>query len=422
MSVFYREEKKIAVPLALFFLLIFLTGLSFTIKHIKTTATQAQKTTTGAVDITNLTNHAVSIAWKTAEKEIGWVVYGESKNGLNETGFDDRDTNKRKNSYRNHQVTLKNLKEQRNYFFKIVSDKRVITSGNNSPFTFRTTISFKPQHKLQPAFGKVVNKNGTPVAYGLVMLKIDGAHPLSTLTKTTGEWLIPLYYLVDRTTGQPFFANEKTPALIELTNDEGETARVTTTISTLSPLPKTIIIGQQIELQEDTTRVLAESTNLVSNVVRPIDIIFPKANSVIPGRRPLIKGVAQPSQKLTLTLKSASRQPQVFEIAADSEGIWTLTIPYDLPEENHVLTVKTPDRNGQLRTVKRAFAIAKSGQSVLGQATPEATVTQLPSPTTSPAEALPATPPPPVTGVNDLSLSLFGAGLLIVGLGFLLIL
>lgn len=426
MHVFYRQEKKIAAPLALLFLIIILTGLSITIKKIKSTIIQAQKTKSFTVTISNLTNHSASIIWQGFTKETGWAIYGKNKNSLINISFDDRNELDQKNKYLNHHATLKNLEENTNYFFQIVSDKQIVNTGDNTPFFLKTTPKFDLKQNLPPAFGKIINKNGLPVKDGLVILTIDGAYPLSALTKASGEWLIPLYYLIDQKTGQSLSDTGETAVVLTITNDEGQKAQAHTTLKNISFLSKTMTIGQKLEFKEEKTNVLSSSTETMNPPNQIIDIIFPKENAVIPGRRPFFKGIASPQTTINLTIKSINNKPiETFDVATDKDGVWNFSMPYDLTPESYILQVKTLDENGNANIISRQFALAKSGEAILGEATPSATLSQAPSPTMQPTPTIivktTSIPTPPVTGVNDLSLPLLGAGFMIIGIGFILI-
>lgn len=424
----YHQEKKIATPIALAILIILLIAIAVSIQKIKTTATRAQTSTIAGIEITNITANSASIVWHTPQKTTGWVVWDENKENLSERAFDDRDGVKQTSSYTLHYVTIKNLAENTTYFFNILSNNQKKTAPDHAPFFFKTSARYTIQNSIKPAFGKVINTNGEPVANGLVLLKIDGAVPLSTLTKTTGEWLIPLYYLYNSKTGQTLIPTPETPLSIEIYNDLNQFASVTTTVAHVSPVPQTTVIGQKYRFQEETTNVLGNTNINPSSNTPPtiIAIIFPKEAAIIPGRRPLIKGTAPPGTVITLTIRPRLKKTilQSASVKSDSDGIWTFIPSFNLPEENHTVTITATDITGQLVSKTRSFTIAQSGSAVLGEATPEAslTPTSLPSvlsPTLQPTAAKTPTPSAPVTGIADFSLPLIGTGLLILGAGFL---
>lgn len=410
-----------------------LVSVSFSVQKIKTISTRANNSIPGAITITNITDNSATITWITDTKTIGWIIYGENHHTVTRQAFDDRDVAHQKNKYKLHHVTLKNLKENNTYFFKIVHNTASHTSSNDLP-SFKTSSHFSLQESIKPAFGKSINTNGSPVGDGIVFLKIEGAIPLSTLTKSTGEWLIPLYYLINKKTYKPFTLTYETPLTIEIRNENDETASMTTTISQISPLPQTIVMGEKNEYREEKTNVLSTTTTTVSPPLTDFDIIFPKENAVIPGKQPLIKGIAPPESLIIVHLakkkpssKSASAKPAAYTInvKSDKEGIWTVIPTYHLSEEEYSITITTHDADGKIMAKTRTFTIAKSGESVLGEATPEATITQVITPTTlptiQPSIIATNTSSPPVTGVTNVPIPIIGIGLLVIGIGFIIL-
>lgn len=434
MHVFYREEKKIAAPLAFIILLLMLIGLAFGINQIKTSA-RSQKITLDQMELTNLTDHSITLVFKTPAKEIAWVAYGDKENNLNQLRFDDRDNADQKKAYFYHYVTLKNLQERSDYFFKIITQKGMAESYGDKPFTFTTTARFQNLTGLKPAFGKIIQKNQSPLADGLVLLTLQGIYPLSALTTNNGEWLIPLSYLVKHDGSALSSIPSDEPVTIRGLTDAGETAQITTTIAHLSPIPQTMVIGQTIALPEEKTQVLSESTNIAPTVLPTISFLFPKDKALIPGKKPLFKGTALPEKEVSLMIASLTRKKIPVlrtTIRTDKEGVWSFTPSENLAEETYQISLKTIDENNKDVVIDRTFSIAKSGEAVLGEATPSATITITQTPSSPPTPLILATPSsspttvvqtpvPPVAGLTDRSVAFLGGALLIVGLGLLLI-
>lgn len=421
MPVFYRTEKKIASPLALILLVVILISTAFAIQTMKTLRTKADTTFFNEIEVTNITDSNATIIWKTNMKTKGWIQYGTNKNTLTSFAFDDRDTANHRSTYIHHHATLKHLNKNSNYYFNITSTQDINTSTNHTPFSFKTSAGLSLRKGIKPAFGKSINTNGSPLVDAIALLKVNGAITLSTLTKTTGEWLIPLFSLLDKKTYQSLDFTDTTPVTIEIRNEDDEKAVFTTTIGQVSPVSETIVMGQNKEFIEEKTNVLADFTALSPPKKTAIDIIFPKNNAIIPGKRPLIKGTALPLSEVIMTVHSPTSQ-HTYTLKTTQDGIWSFTLPYSLPEETHTLTITTHDANNATVTKTRIFTIAKSGESVLGEATPEATITQISlSPTTQPTTIPTHGPSPPVTGDIPLSIPLIGSGLLILGLGFVML-
>lgn len=454
---FYRQEKKIATPIAFLFLLIvfFITyfamkKLPIFFKKLPAVSIKAKDNTVEKIEITNLANNSVSIFWKTQQKETGWVIYGENKDILDMTSSDSRDSTSEKKYYLIHYAVLKDLKENKTYFFKIITNKGVFSSFNNAPFEFTTSSEFNRTTDLKPAFGKVINKNGKPVSGGVVILRISGVYSLSALTSDAGEWLIPLYFLKTYDAKNFLLPSPDTLTTIESINNEGEMSLVTTTLKNISPLPQTIVIGINFQFKEEKTNVLSTSTAENSadlDKINDVDIIFPKENAVIAGKKPIFKGTARPFEKIKVVIsQKLNKNTRQFEIYANDKGIWNLTVPYSFNPGDYNIFIETKDKKNKTVKVNHNFAILKSGESVLGEATPEATITlsapsvapsatlpPIPSPTlgviisptiTSPKETETSTPVlsevPPQTGINFIPFSIMGVVLIMAGLGFLI--
>ena len=128
--------------------------------------------------------------------------------------------------------------------------------------------------------------------------------------------------------------------------------------------------------------------------------------------------------------------PQSGKVTVGDDGTWSWRPPKVLEAGIHNLSIQGNDDNGNLITVTRKFIILKSGEAVLGESTPSASLTPSPiasptlnltpiisqtvSPTTIPT-SIPITTPiptsteiptrPPTSGVAGITLILVGIGL-----------
>lgn len=139
--------------------------------------------------ITNLSDNSFTISWKTNQKTLGFVSYGETES-LGETALDERESTKRESRFTHH-VTLKNLDGEKLYFFKINSGSDSF-DNNGKPFSQKTApIASDPPPLAETVFGKVISSEGIPTRESIVYLNIPGATTLSTYSKE-GNWLITL--------------------------------------------------------------------------------------------------------------------------------------------------------------------------------------------------------------------------------------
>lgn len=411
-DIYLKRDKKIPTLLAI--LIACFVGLFFIRLFTQTAVpSKAEKKTVKRLEITNISSNQTAIYWQTDRKTVGWLLYGDKENRVNIPVYDDRDLLQNKLGYMNHYVTVKHLKENQTYFFKLVNDNKLEDNGN-LPFTFKTRENEKDFKGRNPAYGKVIQANGLPLENAVVILRVEKDSLFSSLSKSTGEWLIPL-------NGITTSADEK--VTIEIIGEQ-ENSQVVTDLSNVSPLPQTIIIGKNFDFTSSNDVLSATSMTAPSSTNKEIDILYPRENALIPGYMPLIKGMAVPNSDVIITVQSSTILTS--RVKADNKGLWSLNLPSSLSPGDHTITIKTLDRTGNQVTLQRKFFIAKNGEQVLGSATPEGTITEspeTPTPTTgvymSPTQ--PLTPTPPVSG-NNITIPFAGAAsLIIVGLGLMLV-
>ncbi len=113
----------------------------------------------------------------------------------------------------------------------------------------------------------------------------------STLTKSTGEWLIPLNYKK---------LSSSSKIKIEIISESNQISTIITNIDKISPLPKTVIIGKNYDFIQEDKVLSATSEISTTGEKKDVEIIYPKEDAVIPGRIPLIKGLAPPNSTVIL--------------------------------------------------------------------------------------------------------------------------
>jgi hypothetical protein len=442
-------HKKNSLPTILGFVFVFLTAVFMSkIFLVSTDYSKASTKTAKRVEIVNVSPTQISILWQTDQKEAGWIVYGESENNENKFAFDEKDLNTIKNkkgSYIVHLATLKELSPNKKYYFKIITDNsKIITQPNGKSFVFIT-----PQNGLNnvlnvsPAFGKIFDTNSIePLINSYIILTVGEGYPLLTQIKSTGDgsWLIPLNRIYRKSDRNILTVSNKDKIVVEILNSKGDLMTISTIKSRVSPLPQTLVFEKDKNLsfiEEDN--VLSASSNLGTKSEMGIEIIYPKENSIIPGKIPLIKGVAIPFSTIEISVNSKKVYSAV--IKADIKGNWSYLLPENLELGQHTISIKTKDKAGKEITLVRKFTmVAQQGNEgkVLGTASgePELLPTDSPTPTqiitntptpipsfTPVPTIVPATPTPNELkrAGNNFSGTIFsGLGLIIVGGGILL--
>ena len=379
----------------------------------------ATKKTIRNLKIVNLASTQAGIYWQTETKELGSMIYGKSENNLQNLIYDERDIQDNKGAYINHYILLKNLVANSRYYFKIVSNNTLIGSSNNQPFQFQTPADSKSNSKMSLVYGKAVAKNGLGLENAVVILNVDGVYPLFALTKPTGEWLIPGIQLFEQNSNASKTVLQNDKISIEILSEDSQKSQIITDLKHLNPIPETILIGKDYQFTSEE-KVLAAKTSVQATKATTVDIdmIFPKEGAIIDGAFPLIKGLAIVDNEILVTIKSnkVNQIVSVTKTKADKNGTWMVSAPIKLVSGNYSVEATSKNASGENTTLKRSFTIAKSGEQVKGEATPEAEVPTA----TNPPTAEPTSSAAPTSGFNPGNLIVSSAALIILGFGLLL--
>lgn len=433
-------------------------GFIYTTKY--SPSTRASQSTSLEHEIVNTSAKQVSIFWQTDESEQGSVLYGTTPDKLESIGLDDRDKSENRTKLKLHLVSLKNLQPNKEYFYKIVAGNTIYTQAEGKPYSFKTPNTVPPSSNAKPAYGKVSYASGKAVEGAIVKLFFEEGVPIYTVTKSSGEWLVPLQNVYSKNLTTTLQIGENTPVTIDVIAEDLSKTRIKSVMKKSSPLPQTIVLGTNYDFTQDenvlpafTSRAAEETSD------KEIDILFPRQDSVIPGFQPLIKGKGIPNQRVQLELNS--RPVFRFSTRANEEGNWIVNVPRPLPPGEYSLTLLAKSSSNEDVVIVRSFTLAKSGEQVLAEATGPAnlTPTVLPTeePTATPEPSLdpsptieatasptitaspsatiaatgsgtvvptyfPITPAPPVTGTNGILYTVISIGLLVVGGGVMLLL
>lgn len=380
----------------------------------------------------NIMQSQAGIYWQTVKPAIGWVMYGESAGDITHVARDEREVGDSKLSAQHHYVLIRNLKPNTQYYYKIVSDNSIVLDPKTGkPFEITTATRNDVGANIKPAYGQVMLANGQPANDAFVFLTVENAYPLLTLTKITGEFLIPLQTVTSQVSNSAIILADSDKVHLRIVSDSGE-SNITANVKSLSPLPQTILMGSSYSfpVRDNVLGVSAVPTKGKELVnLEKGGILFPKDNTFMPVKRPLIKGLADPNSLVSIILtQTQPRKSATYSLRADASGGWKLTLDRDLSPGEYMIDA-TVQFGGQNIKDKRAFNITKSGQ-VLGESaisTPSATLaptvvasSPAPSVTVQPTYPVSTTPTPPVTGFNVIPITIISAGLVVVGLGVIL--
>lgn len=395
-------------------LILFIVFLFTILATVKKSSLMISGAEIKMIEVTNLRPIQATVVWQSSKKEAGSIVYGEQKDKLVKTALDDRDVSEKKNNYQNHYVTVRDLKPDTTYFFKI--------NPGGKDFFFKTPVFSASKNNFNQFFSKVIKTNLVPERNALVLLYIDTVTPLSALTKDSGEWLIPLNSFYEKDSLKEKILAGKEKVRIEIYSEDNEKSTINTYLNKLSTLSETIIMAKNYNFAENEN-VLSASTSISEENKNKVEIIYPQEKAIIPGRIPLIQGVGVPNKEFDIVLNS--NKTFSAKVMSNSQGKWSYLPPENLELGPHNITVTTVDFDGKKTVLTRSFTVISNETTegkVLGVASGEPTIYQLPSPTTAEITPVAINPTTPVTGGADFSNLLLGSfSFFAVGLGLILI-
>lgn len=444
-------KSELRMPTLVGILLLFFSlGVTvFLFKNIRSLLGRANPAAIPSeIKITNLTDNGFTVSWITSAEVNGSVNFGEDES-LGNIALDDRDqVSSETTASSTHHVTLRYLKPQTDYYFKIISASDTF-DNNGRPYVVTTAPVIEGSSQLlNPAHGTVQKSDQTPADGAIVYLSLPNSTLLSTIVRSSGNWLITLSTartadLVNFITTQ---GNEKMEIFVQA-GKEG-TAQVLTTFLDSSPVPqitlgKTYNFASKADLTSSPTptpfglltptptpapTVSPTSTPASSPTATPSSTPLtqaapslekPESDDAIPSDRPVFSGTGVPGQIIAIKIESTASITATTKVNAN--GNWSWTPPSGLSPGNHTVTITTVDSAGKTVKFVRDFLVLASGTSVVEAATPSATprVSASPSPTPTPFLSPSPTPvaTPPTSGNLTPTLVTFLLGLVFICLG-----
>lgn len=399
--------KKVRLIPTFFAIIVLILGISLGVVLIKQGSKFFLKAnpdfTPKQVKISNVTDSSFSVSWITDSQTSGFVNYGPNED-LIFTAEDDRDQISGKvDSFLVHHVTIRDLKPATTYFFEIESGGETFdNNGESYQVTTAPTIQ-APAPANDVAYGSIISQNGSPMEGVIIYLSLPNASPLSTLTKTSGNWVIPLN--LGRSTDLSSWASYDKEATIEEIFVQGGVLGTATAVGVTkydSPLP-TITLGQSYDFRKAPVEPTATPTNQVvsldnrlrgnqgfSSASVPLAIINPHQGEKINSSRPEFMGTGPKGEKLKITLNSTEATND--QVTIDESGSWAWTPPKNLAPGEHIITVTLSDGK---KIVRNFTILASEGEGLpYFSASPSATLTPTISisPKTSPTPTLIITP------------------------------
>lgn len=361
---FYQnKEIKIPVWFSVLFLLIIIVFFNFFLNtnYLKITS-RATIYPIRQIKVTNITNNQATIFWETSEKEKSYLILGENKNQLNKVYFDDREVSLDRKQRIFHIVLLNNLESEKEYYFKIMTEKGVYGDLEGQPFSFKTTTKNIKIFLSPPIYGRIVDLRNQSLTNAIVFLYKNNDLLAITYTKEKGDWLVIL-----KRANQSFNSSEILK--IEVYSEDKKKSVIEGKINQLSPVKETVIIGKNYSFLTEGQVLSIEGTRLGPRY--DFDIFYPKDKAIVSGFKPLIKGSGLPDSEVNVIIKSNTIYS--FKTKVDLKGDWLINLPVNLNPGQYQLEAIGQGVNRKITKI-RQFTIAKSGEQVLGEATPSATI------------------------------------------------
>jgi hypothetical protein len=440
----YRNQKK-GIPsiVALFLVVFFALGLVFVIqkkpvqlnfKQTPRSDIQLERTLVG-----NLRDNTATIYWRTEQPSQGYILFGSDPTNITEKFFDNTETESNIDTKKDHLITMANLDANNSYYYFIMVDGKKVGQSADSPFQLRTTNGINSLFIQKPIFGRLFTASRHIIPNAILIVSVDGAEPVMTVTKGDGTYSFPPCCVKKDSLTDVILPKADTTVSIEVINEES-IKKEQYTFGFLTENNE-IYLGQPEKTQ------IAQKNGIQTNFLLPaklvekiadIDIIFPRKNAVIPDTKPLIKGVGEPGKEVHGKVLPDGK---LFSVTISDKGQWNHSFGTELSAGPHSLSIETTDAENRKVALSRSFTILKSGEAVLGESTPEATlaptespITPTAGPTLAPTD-IPLTPtpgditglpsdmptkPPPVTGSNIVPFATMSIVLIMIGIGALL--
>lgn len=425
-----RLPTKIPTLLALILIIILIGGVIVLERIFRTPSTASGSQKPEHVHFTNISDTSFSVTWTTQLPTTGTVLVS-APDKSNQIYYDERDANGKLSPFVTHSVTIRDAKPLTDYSITLLSNgQKHLDNGN--PYAIHTAATLPPNTSgLEPAYGTARSAVDQPLEGSIVYLTVEGSQELSTITKPSGLWLIPLNQIrtADLTSYLPTVDRMTENIIVEAQNEQA--TAVTDTLND-SPVPEMIegksydFRRQQAKTSETKTLALRQTTaplptgsvlGVNNNRTFTITLTSPSEGAALPTNLPLITGTGIPNTYVGISV--GITQIMSGSAKVDANGLWNFTPPRPLPAGRESVTITALDQSGKPVAITHTFQILKSGTQVLGDATPSATLV----PTESPIPTLEASPsgssslsgePPPDTG-NELPTIL----LILLGFGFL---
>jgi len=215
-----------------------LSGVFFVVQNQTSFLTQASPDSSPKnITLSNIEDTSATISWQSTTSVPGFISLGID--GGNKAFLDDRDSTT-PTPRKTHHVTLKKLKSQSTYKYKVFSGKTITPD-----LTFTTAYTSTP-NSFNPVIGSVLNSNDV-VKEGVVYLTISGLVTQSGVIKDQGNFIIPISAARQENLFNIFKPTEGEIAKLTLLSEEGGASALFRLNNLGKPL-ESLRVGQDLDL------------------------------------------------------------------------------------------------------------------------------------------------------------------------------
>ncbi len=218
------------------------------------------------INLVNLSEGSAAVYWQSDEPTAGFIKAGKTMTPQS-IYRDDRDLSAPE-PHKLHFVTLTNLEPTTTYYYQIYSGSVVYP---NTPATFKTPAAV-PALNWSPLVGTIFDVNSQPVSEALISFDLNGAQKLATITKTGGNFILPLSNL--KTTDlTKTFPEEKNPykAILNILGPVNNTQVIIYVPMKDISLPP-IFLGKNIDLTATSSSELTKYDLNEDGIVNAADL------------------------------------------------------------------------------------------------------------------------------------------------------
>ena len=367
------------------------------------------------VRVTNITESSLTVSWTTDNETSGAVSFGKNEM-LGQTLLSEVE-----GQATLHSAVLTGLDPESSYFININSNETEF-DNNGVSWQVSTGPVLEPTTETIVISGKILDTDGNPAGGVLVYVAIGGGTPLSTLTSSDGNWVIPIS--TSRTLDLTSFVSiDEENSLAEISVQGGIGGIASAQIYPISAKPAPpITLGQvhdfrnlppstpgetpgaTIEIpegEEQESGFAVPETATASGQTVTLESV--DSGEVVATTQPEFFGEGPKGTVITVTLES---DPVIDQVTVGTDGEWNWTPPEGLLSGTHKITLSWRDAQGILRTLTRTFVVQAAEEPAF-TATPSASPTPraTPTPTPTPKPTGSPTPTPKVTATPSATLT-----------------